>query len=240
MDAAGQLLLAWRGVELRDAGPMPRQTSWPPSLLAVYLERAAYDAGLDRSLRVRLTCGEVAGPASRLLAAPTVASGDAAAADSAAAPAAQAGQSDAVQAVAGGSSLAGFELTVTARVPVACAWSVAGPGHRLDQPPAALAPLYTSLRAQLDEPSPLLATRLRVISACLAEAGLPVADAGGWVAAPAGEGWVVLQSDQARIACAVTELSGVTGPVVVSILTASRAAAPVSGTQRPAASPVPG
>jgi enediyne polyketide synthase len=232
VDAAGQLLIAWRGVELHDAGPLPRRTSWPPPLLAVYLERAACDAGLDMSLRVRLTCGQPGGPASRLLARPAVAP------DQRAAPSARAGQPNAAHAVAGGSSLAGFELSVRASVPVACAWSIAEPGHRQDQPLAALAPLYARLRDQLDEPPPLLTTRLRVISACLAEAGLAVPDAGGWVAAPAGEGWVVLQSDQVRVACAVTELSGVTGPVVVAILTAGQAAL-ASARQRPA-SPVLG
>jgi hypothetical protein len=55
------------------------------------------------------------------------------------------------------------------------------------------------------------------------------------MAAPAAKGWVVLQRDPVRIACAVTELSGVTGPVAIAILTGGRAAAPASAARRPAA-----
>ncbi len=57
VDAAGQLLASWRGVELHDAGPLPRNAAWPPTLLSVYLERRAMDLGLDDGLRITVSCG---------------------------------------------------------------------------------------------------------------------------------------------------------------------------------------
>jgi enediyne polyketide synthase len=52
VDAAGQHLVTWRGLRLADAGPLPRNDGWPPSLLSVYLERSAVALGLDPKLRV--------------------------------------------------------------------------------------------------------------------------------------------------------------------------------------------
>jgi hypothetical protein len=51
VDAAGRQLVTWRGLRLADAGPLPRST-WPPSLLSVYLERSAVALGVDPKLRV--------------------------------------------------------------------------------------------------------------------------------------------------------------------------------------------
>ena len=73
VDATGHLLLVWRGVEVRDAGPMPRRSAWPPPLLAVYLERTARDSGLDVSLRVSVRSGHLEGVRPGLLAAPVAA-----------------------------------------------------------------------------------------------------------------------------------------------------------------------
>ena len=141
-------------------------------------------------------------------------------------------------AAAGPASPAGFELSVTAVVPAECAWSVVETGHRQDQPPAAIARIYAQLRERLDETPVLLATRLRVIGACLAEAGISLADASQWAAAGTGEGCVVLQGATADIACTAVELSGVPGPVVVAILTGQRAAT-APPTPIPAPAPAP-
>jgi hypothetical protein len=119
-------------------------------------------------------------------------------------------------------SVTGFGLSVSAAVPVACAWSVITAGHRQAQPPAAIAAVYAQLRAQLDESAVLLAARLRVISACLAGAG---PEEGRWTSAAASEGWVVLHGGAVSVACALTELSGVPGRVAVAIAT-SRPGAP--------------
>ncbi len=53
-DAAGQALVTWRGLRMRDAGPLPRDDPWPAALLACYLERAAAELGLGPGLEVRL------------------------------------------------------------------------------------------------------------------------------------------------------------------------------------------
>ncbi|MBO0838251.1 MAG: polyketide synthase dehydratase domain-containing protein, partial [Actinobacteria bacterium] len=58
VNGAGQLLASWRGIRLADAGPLPRNSPWPPTLLAVFLERCAADLGLDAGLRVTISCGQ--------------------------------------------------------------------------------------------------------------------------------------------------------------------------------------
>jgi hypothetical protein len=52
VDAAGQVLITWQSVRLREAGLLARTTPWPPSLLPVYLEHGAIGLGLDPDLRV--------------------------------------------------------------------------------------------------------------------------------------------------------------------------------------------
>ena len=128
-------------------------------------------------------------------------------------------------------SVTGFGLSVSAAVPVACAWSVTDSAHRQAQPPAAIAAVYAQLRSQLNESPVLLAARLRVISACLATATETGPEEGGWTATAGPEGWVMLHGRTASVACALTELSGVPGRVAVAIAT-GRVTAP-----RPAASP---
>ncbi len=204
VDADGELLFAWRGVQLRDAGPLVRNSAWPPSLLAVYLERSACDIGLDHSLKVVVDCGQPGG------------------ADSPTRPEHAGTGAWSYQAVAHGSGpLAGFSLTVAAAVPVACAWATTAPGHRHDLPPAAVAPIFAQLRDQLAEPPGILATRLQVIASCLTAAGLPAVNAGDWAtgATISGNGWVLMRTPTASVACAVVEVSGAPGPMAVAMLT---------------------
>ena len=61
IDADGQLLISWRRLVMRDAGPLPRKAPWPVALLPGYLERAATALGLDPTLEVRLGRGRTAG-----------------------------------------------------------------------------------------------------------------------------------------------------------------------------------
>jgi enediyne polyketide synthase len=204
VDADGELLIAWRGVELRDAGPLARNSAWPPSLLAVYLERSACDIGLDDSLKVVVDCGQPG------------------AGEQPAGPERAGTRAPSYQAVARGAGpLAGFSLTLTAAVPVACAWATAAPGHRHDLPPAAIAPVFAQLRDQLAEPAGILATRLHVIASCLTAAGLPAVNPGEWAAGAAisGNGWVLMRTPTASVACAVVEVSGAPGPMAVAMLT---------------------
>ncbi|MGH3276778.1 MAG: KR domain-containing protein, partial [Streptosporangiaceae bacterium] len=55
VDSSGQVLAAWRGVRLREAGPLPRAGAWPLSLLPAYLEHAAIRLGLDPDLRITVS-----------------------------------------------------------------------------------------------------------------------------------------------------------------------------------------
>jgi hypothetical protein len=55
-DGAG-LLAAWQGVAMRDCGPLPRTSAWPPALLSAYLERRAADLGCGPDLRITVSCG---------------------------------------------------------------------------------------------------------------------------------------------------------------------------------------
>jgi hypothetical protein len=55
-DAGGQVLAAWRGVRLREAGMLARLAAWPPALLSAYLELGAIGLGLDPGLRVSVRC----------------------------------------------------------------------------------------------------------------------------------------------------------------------------------------
>ena len=58
VDAAGRLLVSWRGLRLRDAGLLPRTSAWPLPLLSVYLERNAAALGLDDHVRVSVRCAQ--------------------------------------------------------------------------------------------------------------------------------------------------------------------------------------
>ena len=247
VDAAGDLLIAWRGVHFRDAGPLPRNAAWPPSLLSVYLERGGCDLGLDAALRVTVSCGQPEGPGSQFLAtavprqaAPSDA-GSARSADSApptSAPTSAegagrvsagrrayaagrigpAGSTAYVAVAAGTGPLAGFSLTAGAAVPVACGWIAVEAGRRSDQPSPGLAPAYSQLRSQLAEPPATLAARLQAIGACLAAAGRPGSEPASCVRTTS-DGWALVETATARIACTVVEVSGVSSPVAIAIMT---------------------
>jgi hypothetical protein len=214
--------MAWRGVQLRDAGPLPRNSSWPPSLLSVYLERSGADLGLDPELHVTVSCGQP--PAPQLLA---TAIPRQVAADSASTPAGGPPDRPAAHSAvtAGTGPLAGFSLTATAAGPVACGWTVVDAGHRHDQMSAALTSAYAQLRSQLDESPAILAARLRAIGAALTMAGDGAARTLS-CARTTGDGWALLQTETVSVASAVVGLSGVSSPVAVAILTSRPAAAP--------------
>ncbi|HYK30151.1 MAG TPA: SDR family NAD(P)-dependent oxidoreductase, partial [Streptosporangiaceae bacterium] len=56
VDGAGPLAV-WKGVAMRDCGPLPRTSAWPPALLSVYLERCAAELGCGPDLRVIVSSG---------------------------------------------------------------------------------------------------------------------------------------------------------------------------------------
>jgi hypothetical protein len=238
VDSAGDALVSWRGVELRDAGPLPRNAAWPPALLSVYLERGGRELGLDPGLRVTVSCGQPDGPGPQYLAtaiprqappgdgAPP-ADGTPAASDARPPRAAGAGSAGTSAAAATGTGhLAGFSLLVTAPVPVACGWTAVEPGHRNDQPPG-MAAAYAQLRDQLAEPPANLAARLLAIGECLAAAGLRATEPVSCERTTA-DGWVVVRTATASVGCTVVDVSGVGVPVAIAILTGS---APVAAPQ---------
>jgi enediyne polyketide synthase len=217
VDAAGHTVLAVSGTQLRDVGPLEPSAPWHPTLLAAALEGWAAEFGLDPALRVTVSCG-------------------------------QPGQdrqprADGVpwlDAATGLGPLAGFQLTVRASMPVACYWAPvqAGLAGRRPGPVVPLpansaddstennsrrnetqpGQLTRQLRERTGEPPEVLAARMRAITACLAAAGRaartpltlgPSRDAG----------WVQVKAGTATVACTITAIEGVRGPVVLALAT---------------------
>ena len=223
VDATGHVLAAWRGVQLRDSGPLPRNAAWPPTLLSVFLERSAVDLGLDEGLRVTVSCGQPDWPLPQLLSTVPLQS----LASDAKAPmeGRHAGpERRALNTVKapGVGALAGFGLMVRAPVPVACGWVTVQPGHRQHEPAPGMASAFAQLRAELAEP-PAVSGRQAQCDRRLPPDGAPAgrqlrlpAPAQLSVARTTGDGWALLGLGRAVIACAVVELSGVSAPVAVA------------------------
>jgi len=223
VDADGQLVATWRGVQLHDSGPLRRNAAWPPTLLSVYLERSAIDLGLDEGLRVTVSCGQP----------------DPAPSDAAAAVPRQSAPADSPQpsrgrhagperramntaSAAGAGALAAYGLALRAPVPVACAWAPAEPGQRQRELNAPMASAYAQLRADLGESPAELSARLEAVDSCLAKADLVPEDHGARqlvVVRTTSDGWAVMTLGRAQIACIVVEISGVSAPVAIAILT---------------------
>jgi enediyne polyketide synthase len=225
VDSAGQALVTWRGLRLADAGPLPRGAAWPTSLLSAYLERSAVALGLNAELRVSVHSGQ-----------PDVASGlvprPSPAPDRD--PAATVGELPQAQSARGTGQLEGFVLSVRAPEATACAWESAAPGAagtpdaagtphpawRPDREPG-LAELEARLRpalAVLGEPPNTADALLKAIAACLVMAGAPGAPlvpADG----AAQDGWLALRAGRAALACTVVQISGVSCPVAIAVLT---------------------
>jgi enediyne polyketide synthase len=214
VDAAGQPLVTWRGLRLADAGPLPRVTPWPLSLLSVYLERSAVALGLNPELRVTVhgSQPDATGPQAKVTMVPPPSP----------APDSQppAGKHGSPPNLAQGSGpLDGFMLTVEAPGAAVCSWAAAvpvPPGGR-DLGPA-LADFEEQLRIRPDEPPAVVSARLKAVAACLARSGAPedsplVADDA------AGTDWLRLSVGGATLACTVVEISGVPGQVAIAIMT---------------------
>jgi hypothetical protein len=223
VDTNGQLLAAWRGVTLRDCGPLPRNAAWPPTLLSVFLERRAADLGLDDGLRVTVSCGHPDGPLpEQLTSVPQPAQpaeGQPPAEGRHAGP-----ERRTINTVtaSGTGALTGFSLMLRAPVPVACGWVAVEVAHRHHEPAAGMAAAYAQLRAELTESPAVLAARLTAVDAALEMAGLAADRVGGrqvTVTQTANDGWVVFALGRALVACAVVELSGVSAPVAIAMLT---------------------
>jgi len=184
VDAAGRPLVTWRGLRLRDAGPLPRNGAWPPSLLSVYLERSAVALGLHPELRVMVQCGQPDG------------AGD-----------------------PGRGQLEGFALSVLAPEAAVGSWAAAVPGPSSEPAPGpGLADLANQVHRLLREPPAVASARLRAVAACLARAGASAVSA-VLADGTAGAEWLVLTAAGGTLACTVAEISGVSCPVAIAIMT---------------------
>src|SRR6266571_5319848 len=200
VDTAGNLLVSWRGLRLRDAGPLPADRAWPTPLLSVYLEHSAAELGLPGGVRVGLHYGDGIPPGT--------------------------GQPHAAP---GGGPLAGWVLTV-AGDRAAGSWHAADPAQA--GPPAD--PRLAGLRAELGrrfggESRATLNARLRAIAGCL-----PPQDSRAphlVIDGQAREGWVLLRTSGAVIACTVAQLSGVSLPVAIAVAAGGPASRPSLGGQ---------
>ena len=219
VDTAGQPLVTWRGLRLADAGPLPRLTPWPLSLLSVYLERSAVALGLNPELRVTVqgsqpdaTAQDTTGPQAKVPMVPPPSP----------APDSQppAGKHGSPPNLARGSGpLDGFVLTVEAPEAAVCSWAAAvpvPPGGR-DLGPA-LADFEEQLRIRPDEPPAVVSARLKAVAACLARSGAP--EDSPLVADDAADAdWLRLSVGGATLACTIVEISGVPGQVAIAIMT---------------------
>jgi hypothetical protein len=235
VDASGQLVATWRGVQVRDSGPLPRNAAWPATLLSVFLERSAIDLGLDEGLRVTVSCGQ---PDVTLLdvakAVPRQSPPNDVRPPSRGRHAGPERRAMNTASAPGTGVLAGFGLALRAPVPVACAWTPVEPGHRQRELSPAMASAYGQIRAELAESPANLSARIEAVSACLAMADLVPDDRGAsqlTVIRTTGDGWAVLALGRAQIACTVVEMSGVSAPVAIAILTRRYAHARTSATR---------
>jgi hypothetical protein len=84
---------------------------------------------------------------------------------------------------------------------------------------AGIAGLRDDLRKRLSEPPDVLHARLSAVAGCLAAAETEVSSATVVGDGLADDGWVLVRAGGATIACAVVELSGISGPVAIAIMT---------------------
>ncbi|MFG3496392.1 SDR family NAD(P)-dependent oxidoreductase [Streptomyces sp. NPDC047928] len=194
LDASGRAVSRWRGLRLRDVGPLPRgDRSWPPALLAVLVERAAEALGLGRQMAVTVHAAE--GPASSRPPGPGVSR----------------------------SHLDGRLVlqVVMEGGRVACDWEPVPAHPDGERWRGVLAPellaLAETLGHQCGERFGVAATRVWTAVECLAKVGQPPR-------APLALGgvfdgsWALLHSGDARIASAVLRVSGVERQVAVAVL----------------------
>ncbi|MFG3503962.1 SDR family NAD(P)-dependent oxidoreductase [Streptomyces sp. NPDC047821] len=183
LDAAGRPVVRWRGLRLRDVGPLPRgRRPWPAPLLGVLLERAATALGLGGPVRVTVRPGERSATVRRP----------------------RPGLSR--------SHLNGLVLQVEsgAHGQVACDWEAVGARSEDDwrrMLGAGRLDLTELLRRQSGEPFDTAATRVWTALECLAKAGRPPR-APLTLGGVFDGGWVLLRSGGALIASGVVRVAG--------------------------------
>jgi enediyne polyketide synthase len=250
VDASGRSLVTWRGLRLADAGPLRRDAPWPPSLLSVYLERSMVALGLSPELRVMINRSQPDGAdppegarqpdanATAVIVPQPSPSPDRP--PGAGAHGAGPHGSLATHTVPGRGHLEGLVLTVRAPGAAACGWEPAAPGAASGpEPGPGLVDIEDQLRSGWEEPTTIFGARLQAIAACLAMAGASAASP--VVTKPAADGgWLLLRVAGASLACTVVEISGVSCPVAIAVMTgnAERGGDQLSGPGRHAGRPV--
>ncbi|TYB71374.1 SDR family NAD(P)-dependent oxidoreductase [Nonomuraea sp. PA05] len=202
----GDLVERWEGLRLQAVRKQDGRGPWAAALLGPYVERRLGDL-------VGASVAVVAEPGDELT---------------------ELARQRLHDAPAGGSALAhipGLTFCVAGAGTVACAVTpvgeaAQGPVGAEPQEPAGVAEAaYTALAeriaTQAGESGDVAAARVRAATACLRDAGLsapgaPEARAGS------GDGWVVLDTPDARIATLATTVRGLDAPVVVAVLTEGR------------------
>jgi len=243
VDGDGRHLATWTGLRLADVGPLRRTEPWPPTLLAVYLERRAATLGLDAGLRVavraghprQISCGcttngsratghgtagyDVASVAENGRAGGPFTEGRT---GSAVAPSGLFFMGAGLTGRACRSHLDGLTLTVETSGPAACDWEAV---EARQGPALPFAPdgknLYERLTDSCRERSAIVRSRIWTAVECMRKSGQPVGSSLAF-----GEihddGWVSLHAGDTAIASAVVRVSGVTGPVAVAIMTSAQ------------------
>jgi enediyne polyketide synthase len=224
VDAAGRSLVTWRGLRLADAGPLRRDAPWPPSLLSVYLERSMVALGLNPELHVMIHRSQPEGAdppegGRQVDEAATVVIVPAPSPSSDRPTGAGPLGSPGTHAAHGSGHLHGLVLGVRAPGAAACGWASAVPGPASGpEPGPGLVDIEDQLRSGWEEPTATSGARLRAIAACLAMAGASAASP--VVTNPAADGgWLLLRVAGASLACTVVEISGVSCPVAIAIMT---------------------
>ena len=197
-DATGRPVLTLTGLRLREAGSLAPGTPWHPTLLAAAIEGRGTELGLDPALRVSLRCGLPPGPE-----APPPPTG-----------------LPWVDTSAGTGSLAGFQLTAQASMPVACHWETTQP-RATEKKQAALAVperLARQLRERYAGQPATASARLRAIIRCLAAAGWPNGSEPQLDAARDAD-WARVRAGKITVVCTAAILDGVPQPVAIALAT---------------------
>lgn len=228
IDADGQPVLHFRGLVMKDAGPLPRTNPWPVALAGCFIERAVAELGLEPGLEVRVD---------RRSTAPR-----------------QRGADGWVRTSPSDVGPPGLILRVRASAPgqAACGWRVVKPTGRKSsasqggRPPANPRSAGRRERPPINPRGDLRSAQqverwFAVIEdrqAGLVSAGRPwtnwaramaLASCAGPAADPrdltvelrpvAGTDWVLARGDHASLACAVIEVAGAPHPVAIAIMT---------------------